>query len=490
MTAGTDGGQGGIGAAADYLEIDVDAVAGRLGVLTAVDTAATSTAGVFLDELGDLPVNIVDTDGDVSLVASGSIVDGRNGGLGDTATGIAGNSIDLVADDGSIGAAGGGNDVEIDSSRGAVGDVGLVAPGSILVTETAGVLNLVIASAGGNIRLTVRDNVSRLDDDLVLLRTGSVRLGEGTILAVPNGRIAAPFGSVTLRVGDDITTDRTSEILAGAQIDIFGDDTDTDPSVGSTVVLRGTITPGPGFLIRVLGNADPDTILFDQTVLAGKTRAFGGNGEDTFTVFQLPTMNVGAGDTLTLDGQAQGDRYTVQTTGSQGDRRTYVINVLDTGAPDDGADTLSIFGNDAPASSDTAPADDIFLLRRATSIPGESADRPAYVALLHGALALHRDRPGQRANRGAAGQLRCRPQRPAERVRPRRQRLLRGGRQQRGDHTGRWQRRRPVPDRPALRPAPGHRRGPSPAAGRLPRAGGHHARLAEPRHHRPAPGAR
>ena len=97
-------------------------------------------------------------------------------------------------------------------------------------------------------------------------------------------------------------------------------------------------------------------------------------------------MNVAAGHTLNLDGQADTDSYSVITTGSQGDRRNYVINVLDTGAPDDGADTLSIYGADSPANGAEDPADDIFLLRRMKFIPNETAERPAFVALLHGTL--------------------------------------------------------------------------------------------------------
>jgi hypothetical protein len=57
--------------------------------------------------------------------------------------------------------------------------------------------------------------------------------------------------------------------------------------------------------------------------------------------------------TLTLDGQAGSDTYEIYTLGSQGpDTRNYLINVLDTGAPDDGVDELIIYGYDAPNSGD------------------------------------------------------------------------------------------------------------------------------------------
>ena len=55
-------------------------------------------------------------------------------------------------------------------------------------------------------------------------------------------------------------------------------------------------------------------------------------------------MNVAAGHTLTLDGQAESDTLRVYTTGSQGSPRNYVVNVLDTGAPDDGVDEPTIYG--------------------------------------------------------------------------------------------------------------------------------------------------
>ena len=60
-------------------------------------------------------------------------------------------------------------------------------------------------------------------------------------------------GSVLLRVGDDVTTTPNSEIVAGRDIDIYGDWTNGDPHFGTTMVLRGTITPGAGFAHPRLG---------------------------------------------------------------------------------------------------------------------------------------------------------------------------------------------------------------------------------------------
>src|SRR5262249_14021553 len=104
-------------------------------------------------------------------------------------------------------------------------------------------------------------------------------------------------------------------------------------------------------------------------------------------------------DTLTLDGQAGTDTYVTNTTGTHGDKRNYVVNVLDTGNADDGVDNLSVYGRDDTAAVDPTSQylgpngafDDIFLLRRLTSTAGEPANRPAlyanspaFVAVLHG----------------------------------------------------------------------------------------------------------
>src|SRR5262249_24175916 len=114
------------------------------------------------------------------------------------------------------------------------------------------------------------------------------------------------------------------------------------------------------------------------------------DGQDTFIVNQLQSMastrplmvpDHGATtrrDTLDLDGQAGGDTYTINTTGSQSATPSdYVIDVLDTAPANAGADTLAING--------TAARDDMFLLRTANYLVGRpNAQSPAFVALLHG----------------------------------------------------------------------------------------------------------
>ena len=111
---------------------------------------------------------------------------------------------------------------------------------------------------------------------------------------------------------------------------------------------------------------------------------------------------------------ADTDYYAIYTTGSHGAVRNYVINVLDTGAANDGVDELTIYGYDnndpgfngyVTGTLTKNKTDDIFLLRATKCIdtespfgvtdadvsvptnctsPTETADHPAFVALLHG----------------------------------------------------------------------------------------------------------
>src|SRR5262249_29052789 len=108
-----------------------------------------------------------------------------------------------------------------------------------------------------------------------------------------------------------------------------------------------------------------------------------------FEVNQLQSMNIdraGNGDTLTLDGESGTDYYYIATSGSQHAQNNYVINVLDSGAPADGVDELTIYGADGAQNNAVDPVHDIFLLRAMNFIPNEQSSAPAFVALLHGSL--------------------------------------------------------------------------------------------------------
>jgi hypothetical protein len=409
------------------------------------------------DTTDDLEVGTVTTRGDVTLTTqTGSIVDGRNGGTGTDAVNVTGNSVDLYAPGGNIGDPGGGNDLKIDAAHFAAGTIGVRATNNIDLTQTGGAAPVVLVqSLTGNVRFTVREGGS-IGEDLDLLGSGAVLFIQNAVEMVVHGLINAIQGSILLRVADNVNTDPNAQILAAQNIDIYGDFsragelssgmpvTDpADPGYGTVMQLHGTIAHGPnasGYLTRIFGNTDPDQFFFDQTFLGGtnpailggstqvipdgggvlqtaypggKTRGYGSNtptpagqfapaggGSDFFVVNQLQTMNVAGGDTLTLDGQGSGDTYVVNTAGSQHGTNNYLINVLDTGGPGAAGNTLSVYGADSSQNGINSltgqpyPVNNIFLTRRVSSIPGETANRPAlykdspaFVAVLHTTLA-------------------------------------------------------------------------------------------------------
>jgi len=233
------------------------------------------------------------------------------------------------------------------------------------------------------------------------------------------------------------------KLIAGAVVDPVGQDSLHGTEVGTAERYTGA----PVYLTEIFGATDEDVIDFGDEGGAGgttgqgttgyiflgaKTRAYGSqerpifdgltqtfnttgdDGEDLFHVFYLQdtltrtspeTIDVVAEHTLTLDGQGDTDTYEIYTLGSNGpDTRNYIVNVLDTGDEDDGVDEMTIFGLDSPDSGldgdgDPFPTDDIFLMRAAAYLPNseagitpeDTADRPGYVALLHGTLAPYED---------------------------------------------------------------------------------------------------
>ena len=143
--------------------------------------------------------------------------------------------------------------------------------------------------------------------------------------------------------------------------------TQTTGAVSATTASNVTLTGL--YLTQLYGNSDADTFQFGDSSgldpnntktavdspgyihLGGKTRAYGGGNEDIFNVYYLQTMNVAAGHTLTLDGQAGSDTYSIYTLGSHGSDRNYVVNALDTGGQAEDVDVLQVFGYDNTAQS-------------------------------------------------------------------------------------------------------------------------------------------
>jgi Ca2+-binding RTX toxin-like protein len=435
-----------IGSGSNFLEVDLlDA-----GTGIQVNGTLTATAGhsVFIEETdNDLRIDRVVAQGlndigQVTLVArDGSILDANTATEDDgdnTSTrvrdiaNVVGRSIDLDAD---VDVGDTDDDLDIDSGvrTNADGSTTLVtgrvfaqAGRSVFLTESAREMNvLAVRAETGRIRLSVPDTDLADTENFALITLpvagATARIDEGaSATSVAVAEISAAL-SVDLWVGDNVTTSATGRVVSSQSITLRGDTrrvlqteavdgVNADADRGTQMNLRGTIghVTSAGntskTFTRIFGHDQVDTFTFDGTDLDANTTVFGSqndtaaladDGEDRFIVHQLGSMGVnaaGIGDTLTLDGQADTDTYTVNTTGSQGELRNYVINVLDTGAKTDGADTLGVYGIDGS----TAPGqvDDIFLLRKTNAIPFETADTPAFVALLHGDLNQVRDGSG------------------------------------------------------------------------------------------------
>ncbi|MCU0918723.1 MAG: hypothetical protein MUF16_00045, partial [Burkholderiaceae bacterium] len=271
---------------------------------------------------------------------------------------------------------------------------------------------------------------------------------------IDHGQVFAEAGSVTIRAGDDIDLSSNSEIVAALGIDLYGDDGSIETGNGSTITLRGRLVAGavvtagdpvasyvpsaaaPVHKTNVWGNADADFIDFGDTsgsaggvnwgdagyiFIGSQTRVHGSadaeslvdDGEDLIRVYFLQDANVTTGPatavldgtsgnyvpraaqhSLLIDGQAGTDAVEVYTLGSRGNERNYLINVLDTGAKNDGKDTLAIYGRDSAANAEGGASDDLFLLRGMSDIVAEADESPGFVALLHGTVEQARQAAG------------------------------------------------------------------------------------------------
>jgi Ca2+-binding RTX toxin-like protein len=195
---------------------------------------------------------------------------------------------------------------------------------------------------------------SDADEDLTLVS------GVG-VFAAANARLLA---------GDDLLLAADSQVAAGTSITLRGDhqrtaSTNADAGVGARLDLDGHLD---SVSILVTGQRDDDVVDLRPQSLAGHTSVLGDTdglpgGEDLFVLDRLPSITTThdrpqdglpqeVRDTIDLDGRGGTDRVVVNISGGRTD---YVVNVHDTGAPDDGADTLTI---------EATEADDLFLLRK------------------------------------------------------------------------------------------------------------------------------
>ena len=356
-----------------------------------------------------------------------------------------------------------GGNITVSTSSSVTGhvDVTFAAGGAITVAGNTNVTaqtdSITFTADGGDITLEQIVAATAANNVTFTAVTGSILVGAPYTVVIPGvassctatactpnpyetknettslATVTATTGQVLWQASLNVTQSSLSTTTAGMSISIYGDFLNLDLG-GSVITLAGTLTVttpwsgGSAGLIQVFGNTHNDQFTFQQTQLNGRTRVYGskqptpasaigqstfapeGDGNDTFTVNELQPMNgISSGDKLTLDGQSGANTYSIFTWGSQS--QTFagtgtVINVLDTGAPTTGSQTLNIYGNDNnmgdginPTTGQPYNTNDIFLLRSVPSIDFEGGQPAlytgtsqqtagdAFVALLHAPLA-------------------------------------------------------------------------------------------------------
>lgn len=375
--------------------IDLDANGGHIGDPTGtndleIDSGrTTTTADVGLEADGS--IHVTETSGPLVLVLAHS--------LGTIAAG----DIRLAVSEHNAADAPALND-----------DLSLLERGAVLVVEAAPrtIGHGQIFAEVGNVLLWVGDDIDTHANSEILANLAIDIFADATAAALASTDLDPTYGATVVLRG---------RIIADCMV---------TPGTPAGTCAPSTANPVTGRLTTIYGHTDVDTIQFGDPTgdpyttggggttqgnngylfLGSKTRAYGtdvadttsNNDEDSLTVYYLQSMNVGsgqlntapgAGHTLTLDGRQDSDTYEIWTTGSAlAFQRNYVINILDTGLANDGVDEASIHGTDATA--------DLFLLRTSRCIDTESsyglhadgscasatetANRPGFVALLHG----------------------------------------------------------------------------------------------------------
>ena len=268
------------------------------------------------------------------------------------------------------------------STLAAASTVGLLATGTIRVTTTGfmtvrewvkSTLADVMLQAIDTSTVTVDPNMAPVGDEFpdgdggqFAVVTDTTDVDEDFILR--DGARIEGATTVTLRAGDDLLIDAGTSVVAGTTLTLRGDHGNADLDTGTHINILGSLSSAT---TEITGERDGDIIYLHPESLVGQTTVLGDDdgaagGDDILIVDRLPTT----ASLVRLDGRGGTDLYVVNNTGNA----DYVINVFDSGAPDDGIDALTI-----NATSD----DDVFLLRKTLSL-SPSGYAIGFVAKLDG----------------------------------------------------------------------------------------------------------
>ncbi|NOI65300.1 LEPR-XLL domain-containing protein [Vibrio sp. 99-8-1] len=219
---------------------------------------------------------------------------------------------------------------------------GITAGGSVsIVTKNSLTISKNIV-AGSEVNLTTIDRDSESDNESITIKDGFV--------------VKSRLSEININAGDDVIVEQNGQLSAKTDINIYVDkglNNSVDDS-GGHVDLAGHLYAGER--INIHGNTQDDSVDIHVQNIGGDVYVNSYQGEDRITISQLHSRS----GKMVLDGGADTDRYTINRTGNDAD---YVIDVVDSGLENQGADTLTINGTEL---------NDTFLLRA------------NFVAALHG----------------------------------------------------------------------------------------------------------
>ena len=354
-------------------DLDINSYFSGYGVLT-----ATSEENVYLIETdGDLYLNQIGTGSEATAfvtVPGGSIFNGNPDDDGSNITSgmtylIAAQDIGQSDNTGSSGAGALKTAVGNIEGRSTSGGTWIVNSGDMTVGgvvsdtstgfESGGTTNISASSpviisksiTAEVIIVTANEDANDVDDttwDYITVESGV--------------QLLSTAGSISLRAGDDLTLTEGSILNAATDIHLYGDYANADDA-GSVMSIEGALIANA---INIYGNDDDDTVIYSPESVSGYTTIvgdylsdLGSGGDDDIILDELPSITserdrgdgVVQRDTIDLDGQGGSDRYIVNLTGTS----DYLVNVLDTGADDNGGDRLTLNGT---------IGDDVFLVRK------------------------------------------------------------------------------------------------------------------------------
>lgn len=240
-----------------------------------------------------------------------------NAGLGAISEITVGEQADITVDNLALHAAtgiGSADDLDIAITNLAFSNTIL---GEVLVTNSGALtINSVddlatSSNVGGSVTLIASSPVTfavNTTSFTTLTATSTDSAGTGDDLTVNSGvTLQSQAGAIVLQAGDNLVLSSGSNLLAATTVTLAADFGDTDPGVGTTITLSGTMTAPAG--VQVNGGSDADIIQLNS--ITATTSVSAGDGTDSISLGDGVSLLGG-----TLDGGADTDTldYSAYTT--------------------------------------------------------------------------------------------------------------------------------------------------------------------------------